>query len=267
MMGAGAEVVSNWVKKHEEEVIFRFFLEGPAESIFKKNLGSDLLNENNLRIDDFTNLNDILICGTSWQSSLEKKFFRKAKSQKKRVIAILDHWVNYKERFIIDESTLVLPDEIWVCDDYAYKIAKSIFSHSIIKKIENPYIQSIKEQIILLNKSISIDSKENILYVCEPIRDHAKLQFGDENYHGYSEESALKFFLNNVDFLRMTHKNVIVRPHPSESREKYNWVFDYYNDQISIGGVKDLIEEILCSSVIVGCESMAMVIGLLANKK
>ena len=47
---------------------------------------------------------------------------------------------------------------------------------------------------------------ENILYVCEPIKDHAKIQFGDENYHGYTEESALKYFLKQIDLLNIDYK-------------------------------------------------------------
>ena len=33
----------------------------------------------------------------------------------------LDHWNNYQERF--NYKKMILPDEIWVTDKYAYKLA------------------------------------------------------------------------------------------------------------------------------------------------
>ena len=41
-------------------------------------------------------------------------------------ISVLDHWVNYKERFIRG-GELILPDEIWVCDNHALALAKKAF--------------------------------------------------------------------------------------------------------------------------------------------
>ena len=199
-----------------------FYLDGPAEKIFKNNIDNKLINEfANCEIGKFIELSDLIITGTSWQSSIERRFIKSAKLHGKKVISILDHWVNYRERFIT-EGDLILPDEIWVCDEYAKKIAEDKFKNISLKLIENPYIENLKKNITSYMKLNSNLKTENILYVCEPIKDHAKIQFGDENYHGYTEESALKYFLKQIDLLNIDYKNIIIRPHPSENIKKYN---------------------------------------------
>ena len=119
----GAEILSNWVKRNNKDTKFMFFLRGPAKKIFHRNLDINLVDQNEQTIQNFLDEIDLLICGTSWQSSLEREFIFEAKKSKIKVISILDHWVNYRERFIVNKS-LVLPDEIWVCDEFAYKKAK-----------------------------------------------------------------------------------------------------------------------------------------------
>ena len=110
------------------------------------------------------------------------------------------------------------------------------------------------------------EKKGIALYVCEPIREHALSQYGDERYWGYTEEDALEYFLKNVDFLPENFEKIIIRPHPSEEPEKYNWAKDVYSKEIELGGYKTLQEEISSASVIVGCESMAMVVALTVGK-
>lgn len=264
----GAEILSHWVRKNYSKNEYIFYLDGPADKIFKNNIDLELINEvANCEIEKFVELSDLIITGTSWQSSIERKFIKSAKLQGKKVSSILDHWVNYQERFIIDDD-LILPDEIWVCDEYAKKIAENVFKNISLKLIKNPYIENLKKNITTYLKLNSNIKTENMLYVCEPIRDHAKIQFGDENYHGYTEESALEFFLKRIDLLNIDYKNIIIRPHPSENIKKYNWVIaKFSNLNIVIDNEKNLMEQILSSNTIIGCESMAMVVGLIADKR
>jgi hypothetical protein len=59
----------------------------------------------------------------------------------------------------------------------------------------------------------------------------------------------------------------VIRPHPSESPDKYDWVTRQFDLPIVRGGAKTLHEEIVESDVVVGCETMAMVVGLLAQRR
>ncbi len=262
----GSEIISHWANSVKNFYKLEFYLKGPAVSVFSRNLTFNLKNKSEKKIEDFIESNEIILCGTSWQSNLEKVAMRKAKHLGKKTIVVLDHWVNYEERFILEKGALFVPNEVWVCDDYAEKMAKKIFDQDIVKQKSNFYTDFIKKKIddnFIQNKR-NVDNK--ILYVCEPVKVHAELKTGDKNFHGYTEESALKFFLDNLKIFQDIGE-VILRPHPSEAQNKYNWALDYYKGRISIGGKKTLLEEIMSVNMVVGCESMAMVIAIVANKK
>ena len=159
-----------------------------------------------------------------------------------------------------------MPDEIWVGDHYAEKIAKDTFSNLKIKLIENPYLLDIKKQLSKLGK-IRVEGN-SVLYVCEPIREHAYFQYGDEHYWGYTEEEALRYFLTSIDNIFKAKGLIVIRPHPSENFNKYDWVFDEFNHKdIKIDNKKTLLEQILGSDIVAGCESMAMVVAILAEKE
>lgn len=124
----GAELLSNWLlSNHDTSYLYQ--LSGPAIEIFQKNLGAiNLVSSAQL----FDKCNS-LICGTSWQSTLEVQAIKKFKKEGKRTVAFLDHWVNYRERFLLDNK-LILPDEIWTADLYAEQIARKCFPSTMIKK-------------------------------------------------------------------------------------------------------------------------------------
>ena len=241
---------------------FNLVIEGPAVDIFTRKLGSF----KSLCLETAIKDSDWVICGSSWQSNLECRAISICKSISKKVVTFLDHWINYQERFQF-MGKLLLPDEIWVGDEIAERIAKNIFSSLPVILVPNPYFTEILQQ---LNDSINSEKhkdKISVLYVCEPIREHALLQHGNESYWGYSEEDALIFFLNNIFVISKRIKIIKIRPHPSEDIEKYKWVSRYSDLILFSDGNKSLIEEIFKADIIVGCESMAMVVGLLAEKR
>jgi len=255
----GAEILSSFVRQYNLDSIY--VLEGPAINIFQRKLGAI----EKCSLDEAINMSQYVLCGTSWQSDLEWRAIKLAQSAGKRVIACLDHWVNYRERFIRNNEEC-LPDEIWVGDHYSEKIAKDIFLNLKIKRIENPYFLDIKKQLSRLGNIIKEGNLA--LYVCEPIREHAYFQHGDEHYWGYTEEKALRYFLTSINEMFRAKGMIVIRPHPSENFNKYNWVFDEFNHKdIKIDNKKTLLEQILESDIVVGCESMAMVVAILAGKK
>ncbi len=240
----------------------KLVIEGPAEDIFKRKLGRF----KNLNLETAIKDSDWVICGSSWQSDLECRAISICKSISKKVVTFLDHWINYKERFQV-MGELLLPDEIWVGDEIAEKIAKNIFSSTPVNFVPNPYFTDIIWQ---LNNTLNLEKQKDeisVLYVCEPIREHALLQYGNESYWGYGEEDALMFFLNNIFVISKKIKIIKIRPHPSEDIEKYKWASEHSDLILFSDGNNSLIEEISEADIIVGCESMAMVVGLLAEKR
>jgi len=257
----GAEILSSYALQHKQDYIF--VLEGPAKAIFKNKLG----NIHTLSLNQAIKTASSFLCGTGWQSSLEYNAICQARSHGVHSIAFLDHWIHYSERFTRSEKQC-LPDEIWVGDTIAEHKAKVSFPEISIKIIDNPYFQDIKNKLATMGTQININSDHNtVLYVCEPLREFALMQHNDEYYWGYSEEDALKYFLSNTDYISKNISSIQIRPHPSESANKYENILHGCELPVTNGGLNSLIEEINNNDIIVGSESMAMVIGLLANKR
>ena len=65
--------------------------------------------------------------------------------KKKKLIVWLDNWINYKKRFYFKKKKII-PNEIWVNDNYSKKkIIKIIKTKIILKK--NYYLQNQKKEI------------------------------------------------------------------------------------------------------------------------
>jgi len=258
----GAEILASYVARNQLDSLF--VLAGPAITVFERRIGKIDIVE----LEEALSSCDWCLCGTSWQSDLECQTICQARDAHKRVVVFLDHWVNYRERFIrwgIEH----LPDEIWVGDSYAQTLASQIFPNMPIKVVENPYFQDIQHKFKHFPQTeASTANGLKILYVCEPIAEHALRKYGDERYWGYTEYDALSYFLENLYIFDQPVEKVIIRPHPSEPPDKYSYVREKFcNLTIDLGGRRTLLEEINQSQVVVGCETMAMVVGLLAQKR
>ena len=259
----GAEILSSWLKRKIKKNNFFFVLKGPALNIFKKKLGNiKRLQEKNVKDIRFKKI----FTSTSWDSNIEKKYIKYGLMKKIPIFCFLDHWNNYKERFII-KGKLYLPDVIYVSDKYAFNIAKKTFKKTKITLIKNFYkydlLKKIKTKIKKINKIT------NILYVSEPIRQHAIKQHKNPLFWGYDEFSSLNFFFSEIKKFIDQNFIVIFRKHPSEKINKYNEILSRYskNFKIIISKNQDLYKDIGRSHVIVGNQSMAMIMGIFAEKK
>jgi len=252
----GAEILSSFALNYKNDI--SYVLDGPAIQIFNRKLGEIEIQDLEKAISN----SDWVLTGTSWASTIELNAIEISRKYNKKVISYLDHWVNYTERFLRGNKT-ILPDEIWVGDHYAFKLATNLFVGLKIVEQINPYIIDIRNSLIQVER-FKVDKQ--ILYVCEPIREHALLKFGNERHWGYTEEDALRWFLNNFH-KEFSNKTIKIRPHPSESPDKYNWAFEEYGKVIKFSKGTTLLEDIAESFMVVGCESMAMVIGLIAGKR
>jgi len=112
-----------------------------------------------------------------------------------------------------------------------------------------------------------VEAGLSVLFVCEPIREHALAQFGDERHWGYTEEDALRYFLDHVDALPQPVARIVVRPHPSEAGGKYASVLREYGLPVRLSDGSGLVDEIATSHWVAGCNSVAMVVGLVAGKQ
>ena len=261
----GAEVISAWVKKNNFHQ-YSYCLQGPAQSIFSRKLpGIRIFASNKLDLA----LYDLVLTGTSWFSNLERGMILKAKKNGVKSAAYLDHWVNYRERFGYPAQNWLeqLPDEIWCGDDYALGIcSKCGIPGQKLRFIENQYFIQIKEEAqAYFDEAIP----KSILYICEPISEHMKKQHNDEFHLGYNEFTAMEFFLKTLLSSDRRSHSITIRLHPSEMSGKYDRVIKSFGNKLRTGisNESHLYRDILRAETVVGCESMALVIAVLLNKK
>ena len=127
---------------------------------------------------------------------------------------------------------------------------------------------TLKERILKHNyHNNDIKFKNEFLFLSEPISQYAYSVHGDENYNGFTEISALQFFLKNIHYFEKNNPTVCIRMHPSDTKNKYNHIINNLDIDISISTNFDLLEDILESNIIIGCNTMAMSVALVANKR
>lgn len=260
----GAEIVSSLLRR--QNIKCKYALFGPALPIFQR------------KIENITNQTiaaaicdaDLLICGTSKPTTYELDAIALAHFRGIKSIAILDHWINYRERFLL-ENQLIIPDEIWVVDEVAEQLASEKLPEFKINLIENPYKEDILEELIsakqqCLNNSFGKNGK-TVLYVTEPTSEHAKRKYGDYRYWGYTEKEAVKYFFENIKLIASGISKVIIRPHPSEVESKYLFALNNLNFEVIINKESELVAQIAEADIIAGCNSMAMIVGTWAKKR
>ena len=260
----GAEIVSSLLRRQNLKCKYALF--GPALPIFQRKIEGIT----NQTIADALYDVDLLICGTSSPSTCELDAIALAHSRGIKSLAILDHWINYRERFLL-ENQLITPDEIWVVDETAKQLASEALPEVNINLIENPYKEDFLE-ILAIAKQLHLNNsrggnRKTILYVTEPTSEHAKRKYDDARYWGYTEQEAVKYFFENIKIIAPDVLKVIIRPHPSEVSSKYFFALDTQGLEVFITKKRELVAEIAEADIIAGCNSMAMVVGTWAKKR
>ena len=118
----------------------RYLLDGPARAIFARKLGD--LPEGGPSPEG----RDLVLCGSSLSSPLERRAVRAARAAGVRSAVWLDHWTNYPTRFVLDGAT-ALPDELWVADEHAARIARATLPGPPVIVQGNPYLDEIVGEI------------------------------------------------------------------------------------------------------------------------
>jgi hypothetical protein len=259
----GAEVLSSYVRRNK--LNYDLVVEGPAAAVFERKQ----IHAPRLALKNAIDRCDALLCGTSWQSDLEWTAIAAARAAGKPSTAFIDHWGHYRERFI-RQGIECLPDEIWVGDSLAETLARTCFPALKISQVPNPYFEDIRDQISAMQSAAAPDVEASglrVLFVCEPLSEHGLREFGNERHWGYTEFDALRYFFANMHVLGQNITRVVIRPHPSEPEGKYSEIVREFGEMARIGGGEALLAEVVACDVVVGCESMAMVVGLLAGRR
>jgi hypothetical protein len=210
--------------------------------------------------DQVLNGASLLLCGTGWASNLEYDAIQLAHTREIHSVAVVDHWTNYRARFIRGE-TENLPNEIWVTDEYAMELAYSEFPNIDIIQMPNIYLENTVDSVHTMETMSG--NGNNILYVLEPIRE----VWGESLLKG--EFQALNYFAKKIYSIASGEDLAVrLRHHPSDAVGKYDlWVKNQINLNVEVDSEKSLEASLAWSDIVVGCQTYAMVIALAAGKK
>lgn len=239
-----ANLIVQWMRYYKYEYILR--AQGAAKKIFERTL-PNLSTNNSLK--NVIKNSEVVITGTSNISTIENRARILARQNKKRVIAVMAHWVMYKEGFIY-KGKIILPDEVWVVNKKSLLIAKKLFKNILIRKKKN-LLESLMQGI----KKDKKQKIRNFLYFLEPINESV-------------EFLALKKFFLFLKKNNLTKNiNITFKLHPREKAAKYKKflkMFDEFNYKI-IDDV-DLKTLFSWSQVIFGMRSYALILGLKSKR-
>lgn len=246
----GAEFLSSYARRHKLDA--RYAVAGPARQVFERKLGTISIVSPEDALDECSEL----LCGTGWQTDIEFSAIKWARSLGKRAVAVLDHWINYRERFVRGEETC-WPDEIWVTDEYALAEARRCFPGLSIRLQPNLYLDELVQEIEM--RPVGDDA---VLYALEPV--HAAWAIEREG-----EFQALDYFVANLGKLGIAKDTPIrLRPHPSDPPGKYaEWLSAQCGLDVALDLPGSLSEAVSRASWVVGCETHAMVVGLASGRK
>lgn len=232
---------------------WRAYMQGPAKKIWESAFPEVALYDS---IEQAIVGSELLITGTGWASEIEHEARRNAQTLGVKSIAVIDHWVNYAERFVRNGEQ-VLPDEIWVTDEYALEIALETFPEKSVLQVPNCYLEKQLREISLVDKA----SNPELLYILEPIRSN----WGHDTL---GEFQALDYFVSKLPELELPSKTLIhLRPHPSDLKGKYNdWINSHSDINIKLDDSISITESLGRATWVAGCESFGLVLALMAER-
>ena len=82
----------------------------------------------------------------------------------------------------------------------------------------------------------------------------------------YTELKCIKYFIKNLEKLKFKFNKIQIRPHPSENLLKFSKI-KKLSSKIFISKKNDIYYDILSNDYIIGINTIALVLGLIANKK
>jgi hypothetical protein len=249
---AGAcNVILPWLTQPGLRV--RAVMQGPALRLWKARFGERPLCANiEVALDGAA----MLLSGTGWATSLEHDARVMAARAGMRSAAVIDHWVNYTERFTRGAQTL-WPGEIWVTDADALRMAQRSFPGADVRCLDNLYLA---EQVAQVGPLRSGDV--GVLYVMEPMRN-------DWGLGAPGEWQALEYFVQHRQALGIAPDAPMrLRPHPSDPKGKYDgWLGGPLGQGVALDRSPSLAAAMSGCAWVAGCESYALVVGLAAGRR
>jgi len=243
----GAEQIS-WLLKNLPHKV-RAYIDGPAKRIFAN---SGLLFD---RVDQLSEIMDcdLVITGSGWMSHLEVTAINEAKLRGIPCVTVLDHWVNYLERF--GEGEKSQPQILAVTNSIALQIAQEKFPKKVVWLLPDFQLKSYQEAIKIVKKTPTC-----ALILLEPYSSSISMFSINKNAVKNLVESA-------ISFKRLRGLNsVVIRLHPSQMHDQLlaNQLKELHRE-VEISKSASLLEDLEISEVVLGLSSYALYISAMCG--
>jgi hypothetical protein len=168
---------------------------------------------------------DLMLTGTSRKELVlrDGQWWRAGAARDIPTVALLDHWVGYREKFSAVAPYDHLPDVVAVMDEYARQCMLDFGCPADRLVVTGqPALDGLLggelSGRIEVRRRWNVGSEDwVVLFASEPVSQ----DFG--NRFGYDEQTVLRAVLEAVRGLPMT---LVVRPHPREARDRLQAVVD-----------------------------------------
>jgi len=256
----GANLVAAWIAGAATQD-FRICIDGPARAVFSNAVPGRITGTLAAALDGA----QCLLSGSGWASDLEHRARVEAKNRGMPVLAVLDHWVNYRMRFIRGDVES-LPDVLVVTDHEAAELAAATFGTACrIVMWDNQYLQGEVARVRGYPRRVRAANAGRLLIVLEPVRHDWSAGAADA-----AEFRALDFLLKNLVaiFPDPGEVEIRLRPHPSEPAAKYMpWLRRQERFRLELSESRSLAEDIAWADVAAGLQSYALVVALECGRR
>lgn len=243
-----ANIILAWMSE-EDLADVRAVMTGPAAALWKARFGDT---PRAASAEEALDGAAGLLSGTGWASDVEHRARKAARTLGLPSVAVIDHWVNYLDRFVREGET-VLPDLVWVTDPYALAEARRVLPTTPSEERPNLYLSRQAEAAGPCPRS------GDVLFVAEPAR-------SDWGRGLAGEFQALDYFMAHRAVVGLDAALVRVRPHPSDRAGKYDaWISSHPGTALDQS--PDMASALRPASTVVGMSSFAMVIALAAGRQ
>lgn len=213
---------------------------------------------------------DYLLTGTSYTSKIELKFIKEAKKLGINTYSYIDHYLNYKERFVLEKEN-IFPNKILLIDNIAKKIAlkNNLSDHSSLIVCNNFYHDFLKnwspntERKNFINNLLIKSDQKIIVFAPDPLSNIN----GKEKYLFDENDiwNDLAFVLKKIKSQNLI---IVIKFHPNQIKEPLIKLIQnsnitnvvYYNQSNTI----DLLYH---SDVIIGMFSSILIEANIFKKK
>lgn len=256
----GANLLAAWAADAPSQDL-RICVDGPARRIFADAVPERHAQSLSAALDGAGSL----LSGSGWASDLEHRARVEARNRGIPVVAVLDHWVNYRMRFVRG-GVESLPDVLIVTDGEAAALAARTFGPACrIEMWENRYLQAEVAKVRLYSRPETGAGAARLLVVLEPVR-----QDWIEHAAEAAEFRSLDFLMANLDAVCPDPDALTIRlrPHPSEPSSKYlPWLDRRRPFRLELSRTASLAEDIAWADIAAGLQSYALVVALESGRR